>query len=421
MLTSMFIMFFCLVLSSLLSAAETSITTLSKSYLLHKTQEGSKRAIMLSNMLHNPKFLITSLLIGNNIANILLTTIATTLFIHSFGEKYSFALSLALIFIILIFGEILPKTYAIAKANKLSFAIAPVVYFLLFTLKPITFIFLKINGFLLYILLPKKSRNNNEFDETVHNLRGAIEMFNRESESEEVVLQEKEMLHSVLDLNELKAQDIMNHRKNIVCIDINEDKNNIMEELINSPYTRIPFFQDNKDNIIGLINVKNVFKNFYKDPKNIDFKSLLSKPYFIPETTYIIDLLSYFKETQERLALVVDEYGTFMGIITLGDIVEEITGELKNKEQNNSNEFIYKNKDSYIVAGDLKIRDLNRKMNWELPDEEFTTIAGLILYETGKIPNVGNVFIFHSFKFEILEKKQHQLVKIKITPMNINE
>jgi Mg2+/Co2+ transporter CorB len=414
---SFYIVAICLIFSAFFSASETALTSISKAYVLSKAQNGSKRARLIHKMLSEPQKLITTLLIGNNIVNIFFTIIATELFIKYVGNSNTLVLGLIITLIVLILAEILPKTYAVSRSIEVSFLLSPLIYLIIIILSPITWIFLSINKFLLKYVLKNKRKKSSDYNGTVDTLRGAIELFNREEDDAKLLMQEKEMLHSVLDLTELKAEDIMNHRKNIFCIDINDKKENIIENLINSAYTRIPVFKNNPDNIIGIINVKDIFKSYYKNPKEIDLNSIVKKAYFIPETTYIIDLLTYFKEKQERLALVVDEYGTFMGIITLGDIIEEITGELKITEQHNINEIIHKNKDSFIVAGDLKIRDLNRKMGWELPDEEFTTVAGLILYETGKIPNVGNVFIFHNFKFEILEKRRHQLMKIKITPM----
>lgn len=402
-----------LLLSAFFSASETAIMSISKSYLLSQSQQGKKRAILLSNMLKNPNNIITSMLIGNNITNIFFTTLITAITIKTFGEGNTIIIGLSITFVVLVFAEILPKTYAFSKHNSVAILLAPIIYLSLIILKPASILFLFINRILLKLL---RVKNNNNSLGTIDNLRGAIEMLEREEESKTITSQEKEMLHSVLDLNDLAVADIMNHRKNVLCIDIDDDLEENLKIIINSAYNRLPVFKDRPENIIGIIHVKDVFRA-YKQNGIVNLKELIKTPYFIPEVTDVIDLLMFFREKNERLALIVDEYGSFMGILTLGDILEEITGELKNLEQSHINEHINKVGDSYLVNGDYKIRDLNRKMSWKLPDEEFTTIAGLILYETGKIPNVGNVFVLHGFKFEIVEKRRHQLVKIKVTPV----
>ncbi len=414
-LLTFIVVILCLGFSAFFSASETAITGISKSYLLSQTQKGNTRAKLLSDLLKQPDNIITTLLIGNNVANIFFTTIVTSYVITHFGTGYTIVTGLSITLVILALAEILPKTYAFSNPNHVAIATSPIVFVIIVLLYPLSLLFLYLNR--LFLKLVRHKHKSNSFG-SVDNLRGAIEMLEREEESNNITSQEKEMLHSILDLNDLTVSSIMKHRKNVFCIDIDDPTESIINKAINSAYTRIPVFRDRPDNIIGIINVKDVFKAYKQtNGKSIEIKKLTAKPYFIPESTYVIDLLMVFRDKHERIALIVDEYGSFMGILTLGDILEEITGELRNFEQIQQNEYIHKIGDSYIVDGDYKIRDLNRKMFWKLPDEEFTTVAGLILYETGKIPNVSNVFVFHNFKFEILEKKRHQLVKIKITPL----
>ncbi|MDR0484532.1 MAG: CNNM domain-containing protein [Alphaproteobacteria bacterium] len=414
-ITTLIISIGCLILSAFFSAGETSIMSISKPYLLTQSQQGNWRAKLLSKMLNDPNNIITSLLIGNNVANIFFTTIITTMAIKLFGEGHTVIVGLAITFLVLMFAEILPKTYAFSNYNRYAIILAPFVFIFMIILRPISIFFIFINKIFLKLLVPKSNSNDLV---AIANLRGAIEMLDREEEDKVIISTEKEMLHSILDLNELTVADIMKHRKNVLCIDIDDSMEENLKIIIESAYNRIPVFKDDLEHIIGVLNVKDVFRA-YKEKENhkLDIKSLMKTPYFIPETTYVIDLLLHFREKNQRLALIVDEYGSFMGILTLGDILEEIAGDIKNTEQYQNNEYIHKVGSSYIVDGDYKIRDLNRKMSWKLPDEEFTTVAGLILFETGKIPNVGNIFVFYDFKFEIIEKLRHQLVKIKITPV----
>ena len=404
-----FVIGILLLLSCFFSAAETAITASSKSYLLHKDKQGVKTAKILNKLLKKPDNIIISLLVGNNFANILFTTIVTALLIPKIGIQYTLLLGISITFIILVFAEILPKTYTLGNPNKIVLILTPLIYGVINIIKPLSWIFITINKLFLFL-----SNHNTHSMVSLDNLRGAIEMLEREEDDTLAISQEKEMLHSILDLNDLSVAEIMNHRKNVFCINLNDEKEDIIKAFMSCAYSRIPVYKESSDNIVGIIRTQTFYKSYLQHGDNINIEELILPPYFIPTSTYVIDLLTTFKEKRERMALIVDEYGSFMGILTLGDILEEITGDLKNQEQTTQIE-IQAHDDGYIVSGDLKIRDLNRKMGWNLPDEEFTTVAGLILYETGRIPNVGNIFIFHNFKFQILEKKRHQLIKIKVS------
>jgi Mg2+/Co2+ transporter CorB len=210
------------------------------------------------------------------------------------------------------------------------------------------------------------------------------------------------------------------HRKKVFCINSNDDKDFILDKIINSNFTRIPVYENNMENIIGIIDIRDILKIKKLGDNNFLIKSLMREPFILPNTSPLVDVLTQFKEKQERMALVVDEYGSFLGIITLKDIVEEVFGDLNHKERNlpDSGKSIKKLEDgSIIVDGDLSIRDLNKKMKWELPDEEVTTIAGLLLFETGSIPKIGSLFAICGFIFEVIEKKKHQITKIKISKL----
>lgn len=415
MLTStLIIALLCLLSSAFFSLSETAITGSTKTLIIRQASLGSKKAQMLEKLLNQPNNVITLLLVGNNVANIFFTAFLTNWFITNYGENYIFFLGLVLAIIVLVIAEILPKTYAFSNPTGIALFICPIIYAFVVIFNPIAYLFLKINSFILfYILRIKKTGGNNNLFASVDNLRGAIEMLERNEET--TTSEEKAMLHGILDLNEITVSDILNHRKNVFCLDIEEPYETNLEAILNCEYTRVPVYRDSTENIIGILNIKNFYKEYHKNNK-VDIESILNEPYFVPESTDVIDLLMTFRNTKQRMAIVVDEYGSFMGILTLGDILEEITGDLSSKEDSPENILSYQ--DSIIVPGDLKIRDLNRKMNWKISDEDFTTVAGLILYVTGKIPLVGNSFNIHGFNFEVIEKRKHQLSKIRITKNN---
>jgi hypothetical protein len=415
MLFDIILIFVLLLISAFFSASETSLTTVSKPYLLKKEQKGSKAAKLINKIINNNNTnLITSILVGNTFVNILIGSFVTSLGVH-FGEDdlSVFYLSLISTTLILIFGEILPKTYSFNNSFQVASFTAPVILIFMKLIKPIVFVFLKINNIFLMLT---KSKGIDE-DASIDNIRGAIEMFKRNDNS---LLDEKAMLHGVLDLTELRAEDVMLHRKKVFCINSNDDKDFILDKIINSNFTRIPVYENNMENIIGIIDIRDILKIKKLGDNNFLIKSLMREPFILPNTSPLVDVLTQFKEKQERMALVVDEYGSFLGIITLKDIVEEVFGDLNHKERNlsDSGKSIKKLEDgSIIVDGDLSIRDVNKKMKWELPDEEVTTIAGLLLFETGSIPKIGSLFAICGFIFEVIEKKKHQITKIKISKL----
>ncbi len=420
MLISYILVLFILILFAFFSLSETALTASSKAELLRKADQGNKRAILTKNLLSKPDKLITSLLISATLTSSLFVILVNNLVLKFFNVHNLLLESLIVTTILLIFGEILPKTFAFYKPTQSALFLSPIIYIISWLLTPISLFFLSINKFILKYILRQKPSDENKLFATVENLRGAIEMLDRE-DSKQIVSEERAMLHSVLDLTDITVSDILNHRKNVFCINLDDEKEDIVKQILYTDYkyTRIPLYKGSFNNIVGILNTKEFFKEYNTKSNDINIENLIHTPYFIPETTYVIDLLMKFKSTKERMALVVDEYGTFMGILTLGDIIEEIMGEIENSEDNElSNEIEKLDENTYVINGDLKIRDLNRKMEWKLPDENFTTLSGLILYETAEIPNEGDCFTFHGCNFEILQKHNQRIIKIKVKLLN---
>jgi Mg2+/Co2+ transporter CorB len=247
-------------------------------------------------------------------------------------------------------------------------------------------------------------------------MRGVIEM--HEGPDEEIN-QQRAMLRSILDLADVEVEDIMIHRKNVQMIDGNQPPATIVDEILESPYTRIPIYRESQDNIVGVIHIKQLLRALHEvggKPDKVKIDSILQDPWFIPESTTLFDQLQAFRERREHFAVVVDEYGSIMGIVTLEDILEEIVGEIDDEHDTSVLGVTYQD-GSYIVDGSVTIRDLNREFEWRLPDEEYATIAGLILFEAKMIPEVGQSFIFFNFRFDVLKRQRNQLVKIRITPL----
>jgi Mg2+/Co2+ transporter CorB len=230
------------------------------------------------------------------------------------------------------------------------------------------------------------------------------------------------MLRSILDLAEVPVSDIMQHRRNIVMIDADQPAATVVEEVLASPYTRIPLWRGSTDNIVGVLHIRALLRALQAAGGNaaaIDVAGLAAPPWFIPENTNLLDQLQAFRKRREHFALVVDEYGTLLGIVTLEDILEEIVGDIADEHDLKMPPGVAPQPDgAWRVDGTVTIRDLNRELGWQLPDEHASTIAGLVLYEARRIPEAGQVFAFHGFRFEILERQRNQITRLRITPLS---
>jgi Mg2+/Co2+ transporter CorB len=253
----------------------------------------------------------------------------------------------------------------------------------------------------------------------VEELRGAIELHRSEGQPQEMdsVDKQRAMLRSILDLEHVDVEEIMTHRKNVEMINVDGEAEQQVQEILNSPYTRIPVYKDEQDNIIGVINVKTLLREIHSvggDLTKIEITNVMSEPWFVPESTSLSDQLQAFRDRREHFALVVDEYGSFMGIVTLEDILEEIVGEIEDETDEVVSGVRKQPNGSLLVEGMVTIRDLNREFEWNLPDEDYSTIAGLILHEAQAIPEPGQSFTFYGFRFDVVRKQRHQITLVRM-------
>ena len=235
---------------------------------------------------------------------------------------------------------------------------------------------------------------------------------------EEETQEQRAMLRSVLDLEHVEVCEIMTHRKNVMMVDASKSQTQIVEEVLDSPYTRLPLWKDDFDNIIGVIHVKMLIKELRAHEGNVttpDIESLVTEPWFIPETTTLFDQLQAFRQRREHFAIVVDEYGSYMGIVTLEDIIEEIVGEIEDEMDEIVAGVRKQPNGTFLVDGDVTIRDLNREFDWDLPDEDYSTIAGLILHEAQIIPDPGQSFNFYGMRFDVVKRQRNQITLVRIT------
>ena len=400
-------------MSGFLSGSETAITATSKERILYKKKKGSKRAGYVLELLDKKDNVISTLLLSNNLVNILASSLATAFFYDLFGVEGIFYATLIMTVVIVIFAEVLPKTYAINRPNRTALLISPIIYYL----NKILFIFVFVINLIVRLIFRKKDNDikNNDL-QSEEELKGVIDLYKTSNPDYE---QEKDMLQSILQLNDITVEEIFTHRKNIYSIDSSVKTSEIIQKINNSRYTRIPFWKDNPENIIGLLNVRtlNIDLKNHNESKEIIFDKI-SNPWFIPETTNLLEQLVEFKKRKEHLAFVVDEFGELLGLITLEDIIEEIVGEIVDEIDVPENDFKLNNYGKVIINGEKNIRDLYKSFDLDPPEIESSTIAGYILDMSKKIPSYGESFKDNFFKYKILSHSKKQISKVEISKIN---
>ena len=397
-------------ISAFLSGSETAITATSKARIIYKKKQGSKRAEYVLKILNQKDNVISSLVISSNSVNILASSLATAFFYDIFGVSGIFYSTLIMTVTIVIFAEILPKTYAINKPNRTTLQISYIIYYL----NKILFVFVfSINKIVRLILGRNENDAKNSDLQSEEELKGVIDLYKTSNPDYE---QEKDMLQSILQLNDITVEEIFTHRKNIYSIDSSLTTREIINKINISRYTRIPFWRDNPENIIGLLNVRtlNIDLKNHNESKEIIFDKI-SNPWFIPETTNLLEQLVEFKKRKEHLAFVVDEFGELLGLITLEDIIEEIVGEIVDEIDVPENDFKLNNNGKVIINGEENIRDLYKSFDLDPPDSESSTIAGYILGISKKIPSYGETFNDKFFNYKILSHSKKQISKVEIS------
>ncbi len=406
-----------LVCSGFFSGSETAMTGASRARMHALEQQGSRAALIVNRMWQRKERLIGAILLGNNLVNIAASAIATSVAITLLGENGVFAATVVMTLLVLIFSEVLPKTYAIHHADRMAVFVGPILRVFVVIFGPVNHaIFLVVRGTLKIVGVD--IGNPIGSDQSEEELRGAIDLHAGGSEE---VRQERQMLRSILDLGDVEVGEIMTHRKNVVTVNAELPIDELITEVLSSPYTRVPMWRGTPDNIVGVIHAKELFraaKELSGQEDKIDVADVANPPWFIPDATDLLSQLQSFRQRHEHFAIVVDEYGEVLGIVTLEDILEEIVGDIAD-EHDVEIEGVRQLKDgAVIVEGTVTIRDLNRQFEWKLPDEEASTIAGLVLHEARRIPEIGQVFVFHGFRFEILGRQRNQVTSLKVTPLD---
>jgi len=410
------IVIFCIILSAFFSSSETALTAASRARMHALQASGDRRASLVMRLLGNRDRLIGTVLLGNTLANIGSSALLTSVLEALVGIKGVIYATGLMTVLLLVFAEVLPKTLAINFPDRTALAIVRPISFFVAVFGPILAaveIFVQWLLKLVGINLHAKRRLLSGHEE----LRSTLHLMHLEGGVQRV---EHEMFGGIIELHDLVVEDVMIHRTNMVAINVDLPPREFVHEIVASPFTRVPIWRGEPDNIIGVMHAKDILRGIEEsggDIAHLKVEQLAFEAWFVPNTTSLHDQLQAFLARKIHFALVVDEYGVVMGLVTLEDILEEIVGDIAD-EHDLAAQGVRPNPDgSVMVDGSLPIRDLNRIMDWDLPDEEATTIAGLVIHEARAIPEMGQLFTFYGFRFEVLRKTRNRLASIKVTPI----
>lgn len=412
-----------LALSAFFSGSETALTASSRAKLKGMADKGSRGAVSAMTVTEDRERMIGALLLGNNIVNILSASLATALLTRIFGDSGVALAAFAMTALVLIFGEVLPKTVAITYPEPFESRVAPAIRVLIALFSPIVAV-VRVLVRALLRLFGLKADEGSAMLALREEIVGAIALGHSEGAVEKDA---RDRLLGALDLSHRTVDEIMRHRRQVEMIDADLPAGQIISRVLASPHTRLPIYRDTTENILGVVHAKDLLREVDRlvrsDPAQgieaLDIVKVAMKPYFIPDTTSLDEQMREFLARRTHFALVVDEYGALQGLITLEDILEEIVGDI-------TDEFDVVRKDagltatedgSYLVDGAMTIRDLNRTTDWSLPDDEANTIAGLVIHEAQMIPNEGQVFSFHGFRFEVVARRENRITQLKLRPL----
>ena len=405
-----------LTLSGLISAAETSMTAASRGRMHQLEKDGDKAARRVNKLTSDQENMIGAILLSNNVINIgasaLTTAVLSAVVPGALGVVMATAVMTVLI---VVFSEILPKTLAIARADDVARWLSIPTTWVVKLFGPLA------RGAQFIVrqtLRPFGVRMSMETDVLAahEEIRGAVEYHHSEGAVES---EDRWMLGGVLDLSDRDVTEIMVHRKSIAMLDAGRPAAEVVAEALKAPFTRLPLYKGNAENIVGVLHVRDLARAMAAAGgrlEDLDIDAIANEPWFIPETTNLKDQLNAFLKRRTHFALIVDEYGALQGLVTLEDILEEIVGEIED-EHDFTVEGVRRQPDgSANVDGSVTIRDLNRFMDWDLPDDEWVTVAGLVIHEAQTIPDPGQTFIFHGHRFQVLRRQRNQITALRVSP-----
>lgn len=416
--TAILIVAFCIFLSAFFSGSETALTAASHARMHTLEKEGDKRAAAVMRLLRQRNRMIAALLLGSTLGNIGSSAFTTSVLVVIAGDNGAVYATILMTALLLVFAEVLPKTFAINHPDTFSLRVAKFI-------EPFVSIFGPLLAAVEFIvrsvlrLVGVELSHDRTMLSPYEELKGAVDILHEEGNVERAA---RDMFGGVLDLQVLHVSDVMIHRTKMRTIDADLSPVQIVREVLSSPFTRMPLWRTQSDNFVGVLHSKDLLRALDAaggEAEKINIDEVMSEPWFVPEATTLEDQLEAFLKRKTHFALVVDEFGEVMGLVTLEDILEEIVGDIRDEHDLAVQGVRPQPDGSVLIDGAVPVRDLNRVMAWNLPDEEATTIAGLVIHEVGAIPEAGQVFTFHEFRFEVMRKIRNRVTALKVTPQDL--
>ena len=416
LVTTLVIVLLLLAVSAFFSGSETALTAVSRGRMHQLEKDGSRSAACVNRLIENRERMIGAVLLGNTFINILASSLMTAALEDRLGHRTVAITTGIMTVAILIFAEVMPKTLAIARTDRFALLVSRPLRLVVSLLAPIV----AAVQWLVWRLLSLFGVRSDEeagTEEAHDDIRGSVDLHHREGNVER---EHRDMIGGILDLRELTVGDVMLHRTNMESMDIALPQRQLLDGIIASHHSRVPLWKDNPENIVGVISAKHLAEALVEnrgDLDAIDIAALALPPWFVPDTTSLEEQLAAFREHKSHFALVVDEYGALQGLVTVEDIFEEIFGDIPDEHAAETRPDVRRRPDgSYLVDGSVPVRDLNRDLDWNLPEDEATTIAGLVIAHAGAIPDAGQRFAFFGYTFEIMRRQRNQVTALRIVP-----
>ncbi len=406
-----------LAMSAFFSGSETALTAVSRGRMHQLEQDGSRPAANVNRLVENRERLIGALLLGNTFINILASSLMTAALEGRFGPRTVAITTAIMTVVILVFAEVLPKTLAIARTDRFALFVARPLRAIVAILAPIVAAVQWLVWRVLWLFGVRHDEGEATEEEAHEEIRGAVALHHKEGAVER---EHRDMIGGILDLATLQVGDVMMHRKTLASVDAGLPPEQAIAAAMQAHHSRVPLWLGDPENIVGVLSMKHLAQavlDHKGDLAAIDIAALATPPWFVPDTTTLEEQLEAFRARHSHFALVVDEYGALQGLVTLEDILGEIFGDIPDENQANARPDVRRRPDgSYLVDGAVPVRDLNRELEWKLPDNEATTIAGLVIQEAGTIPDPGQRFAFFGFQFEVLRRQRNQITALRIVP-----
>ncbi len=406
----------CLVVAFFFSASETALTALSRAQMLRMEKTGNRRAALVNRLIETRERMIGAILTGNNVVNIAASAVTTSVLLFWFGDVGVLYATVIMTVLTVVFTEVLPKTLAINAPDRVALLVAPPISWVVRVFGPML---IGIEAMVRWILrlFGMRVGTDQAYLSAHEELRGAVDLLHHEGSVEK---QDRDMLSGLLDLRDLTVADVMIHRTEMITVCADNPPDEVVKAVLDASVTRIPLWKERPENIVGVLHVKDLLRAIQVvdgDLSKIDVTAIARPPWFVPEIRPLSEQLKAFRRRKTPFALVVDEYGEVMGLVTLEDILEEIVGDISDEYDIVVPGVRPQPDGSVAVDGGVPIRDLNRAMEWSLPDEEATTVAGLVIHEARSIPEPGQTFTFHGFRFRVLRRERNRITALRITPL----